>query len=264
MGQREAVRRVVVHLQRGVFDHLRRQLAGAFKRHDLVVAAVDHQRRYVDFRHIRAEVGFAEGGHAVDGALQGCQQGDVQRLGQGTGGNGLPGVGTVEWRREVANELGAILTQSVANAVEHALIHALREGVGFTEDRRDRAQQRQTGHARAAVVVDVAGHVAAAHGEAHQRHVLEIQGGDQVVNVGRKGIVVVAVPRLIRAAKAATVKGDGAEAALRQVVQLAIPHVAVQRPAVAEENRFARAAVFVVNLRAVFCLKRCHSVFLYR
>lgn len=264
MGQREAVRRVVVHLQRGVFDHLRRQLAGAFKRHDLVVAAVDHQRRHVDFRHIRAEVGFAERGHAVDGALQGCQQGDVQRLGQGTGGNGLPGVDAVERRGEVADELGTIFTQSVANAVEHALIHTLREGVGFTEDRRDRAQQRQTGHARAAVVVDVAGYVAAAHGEAHQRYVAQVQGGDQVVNVGCKGVVVVAVPRLIRAAKAATVKGDGAEAALRQVVQLAIPHVAVQRPAVAEENRFARAAVFVVNLRAVFCLKRCHSVFLYR
>lgn len=84
MGQREAVRRVVVHFQRGVFDHLCRQLAGRFKRHDLVVAAVDHQRRHVDFRHIRAEIGLGEGGYAINGALQGRQQGDVQRLRQGT------------------------------------------------------------------------------------------------------------------------------------------------------------------------------------
>lgn len=147
VGQPKAVRRVVVHLQRGVFDHLCRQLAGAFKRHDLVVAAVNHQRRHVDFRHIRAEVGFAERGHAVDGAFQRCQQGNVQRLGQGTGRNGLSGVGTLERGGEVADELGAIFTQSVANAVEYALIYTLREGVGFTEDRRDRAQQRQTGDA---------------------------------------------------------------------------------------------------------------------
>lgn len=123
MGQREAVRRVVVHFQRGVFDHLCRQLAGRFKRHDLVVAAVDHQRRDVDFRHIRAEIGFGEGGHAVDGALQERQQGDVQRLRQGTGRNGLPGVGAVERGGEIADELGAIFTQSVADPAEHALIH---------------------------------------------------------------------------------------------------------------------------------------------
>ncbi len=45
----EAVRRVVVHFQRGVFDHLCRQLAGRFKRHESGRCCRDHQRRHVDF-----------------------------------------------------------------------------------------------------------------------------------------------------------------------------------------------------------------------
>jgi hypothetical protein len=44
-------------------------LAAVFEGHDGVAVAVDDQGRYVDLGEVAAEVGEAEGGDAVQGAL---------------------------------------------------------------------------------------------------------------------------------------------------------------------------------------------------
>ena len=45
MGHGEAMRTIFIHLQFRTGDHLRRHFTGGGKRHNLIVAAVDHQRR---------------------------------------------------------------------------------------------------------------------------------------------------------------------------------------------------------------------------
>ena len=85
---------------------------------------------------------------------------------------------------------------------------------------------------------NLAASFALAHGEADKRDIMQIQRGDQIVDVGGKGIVVITVPRLLRTAKAATVKGDNPVTALGEEVELAVPHITIQRPAVAEQHRF--------------------------
>jgi hypothetical protein len=73
---------------------------------------------------------------------------NVQRLGQYTLGNGLPGVNAIERRGEIADKLRPVFAQSVANALENAGIDTLRVVRRFAENRRHRTQQDQRFNAR--------------------------------------------------------------------------------------------------------------------
>jgi hypothetical protein len=94
----------------------------------------------------------------------------------------------------------------------------------------------QAGDPLAAVPGDVAADVAATHGEAHQGHLAQVEVFDQLGDVIGEGVVVVAAPRLAGTAETTAVEGDGAVAAAGQELHLRIPHVGVQRPAVAEQH----------------------------
>src|SRR3546814_8555402 len=61
MGRAQAVRQVLVGLERAVLQELDRQRRRIRIGHDLVVFAVDDQHRYVDRLQILGEVGFGEG-----------------------------------------------------------------------------------------------------------------------------------------------------------------------------------------------------------
>src|ERR1700741_2177725 len=56
----DPVRSARVDLQRRVLDQLRRAARGRGERNDLVVVAVEDQRRHVELRQVRREVGFGE------------------------------------------------------------------------------------------------------------------------------------------------------------------------------------------------------------
>ena len=56
MGNRKAVRCIVIHFQLRMLNHLMRQLAGRLKGYNLIVTAVDHQRGHIDFSDIIPEV----------------------------------------------------------------------------------------------------------------------------------------------------------------------------------------------------------------
>ena len=63
----QAVRRACVDLERGVLDHLRRAVPADRDRHDLVVVAVDDQRRDVELLQVLGEVGLGERLDAIVG-----------------------------------------------------------------------------------------------------------------------------------------------------------------------------------------------------
>ena len=155
-------------------------------------------------------------GHAVDGALRGRQRAMFSGLGSGnSAGNGLPGVDTDRTACGVADELGAIATQPVANAVEHALIDTLREGRICRRLALPAPSSARPATRRAAVVVDVAGHSPAQPWQ-KPASVTSRQGpgGDQVVDVGRK-VWSAAVPA-DPSGQSRGGQGDGAEAAFRR------------------------------------------------
>ncbi|MCY1369858.1 hypothetical protein D9M69_569160 [compost metagenome] len=119
------------------------------------------------------------------------------------------------------------------------------------EQRRHRADERQLRHARAALARDVARDVAAAHREARQDHVFQVERFDQLGDVVGEGVVVVAGPGLAGAAETAAVERDDAVAALGEEQHLGVPHVGAQRPTVAEDDGLAAAPVLVIELGAV-------------
>ena len=70
MGDRQAVRRAWIDLQRRVLDDLRRHPSGRINRHDLVVVAMDDQGRHVDLLQILGVVDLGELMDAVELSLQ--------------------------------------------------------------------------------------------------------------------------------------------------------------------------------------------------
>ncbi len=212
---------------------------------------MDHQGRHVDLGHVRTEVGFREGGDAVDRALERSQQGDVEGLGENAFGDLLALVGAIEHRGEVSQELGTVLQQTAADTVENALVDALGEVRLLPEQRGDGAEQRQLADPCRTVARQVAGDIATAHGEAHQGDVAQIQVLDQLLDVVGEGVVVIAIPRLAGAPEAAPVEGDGAVAVAGQMMHLVVPHVGVQWPAVAEQHGLAAAPVLEIDLDAI-------------
>jgi hypothetical protein len=132
--------------------------------------------------------------------------------------------------------------------VEHRLVHALGVVRRLEQERRDRAHQHRLSDPGRAVRAEVAGDLAGAHGEAHEDQVGQVQVGDQRVQVGGEGVVVVAGRGLAGLAEAAPVISDHPVAGLQQDAFLLLPGVPVQRVAVNQHDRLAGAVVFVVDL----------------
>ncbi len=143
--------------------------------------------------------------------------------------------------------------RALADAVEHFERQAARVVGRLQHQRRHGADQHGLPHPAGAVATDVAGHFAAAGGEADQGDVLQVQRFDHCRQVVGVVVHVVAVPRLARAAMAAAVVGDHAIALGGQEQHLRFPAVRAQRPAMAEgdDRTVLRAPVLVVQLHAV-------------
>mmetsp|Transcript_1430 Transcript_1430/g.4292 ORF Transcript_1430/g.4292 Transcript_1430/m.4292 type:complete len:282 (+) Transcript_1430:982-1827(+) len=216
---------------------------------------MDDQRRHVHLLQVFAEVGVEEGLDAVVGGLgAGLHALHVEAVDQP--GRRL-GAGPVEAEEGAAGdvlvELGAVVERGLAQAVEDGFRHAVGMGRAGAHDGRDGAHEHHLGHACRAMAADVAGHLAAAGGEAHQRralHVLGAQHGVEVVGVLIHGVV---GPGLTGAAVAAAVMGDDAIAAFGQELHLRFPAVGAQGPAMAEDDDRAvlRAPVLHIQRRAV-------------
>ncbi len=95
---------------------------------------------------------------------------------------------------------------------------------------------------------DVADDFAAAHREADECRVAQVEVLEQRGEVGCEGVVVVAVPGLRRRAEAATVVRDHPMTGVDQRRDLVLPRTPAERPTVDEDHRLAGAVVLVVEL----------------
>src|SRR6185437_1341683 len=94
----------------------------------------------------------------------------------------------------------------------------------------------------------VPGDLPGAHREPGEHDVIELQVLEQRVEVGGKGVVVVADGRLAGTAEPPSVVADDSVAVGQQRTLLALPRVAVQRIAVDKDDRRTGAVVLVVDL----------------
>ena len=91
---------------------------------------------------------------------------------------------------------------------------------------------------------EVAGHLAAAHREADERDVVQVEPGQHGVEVAGQGVVVVGggVAGLVALAEPAAVVGDHPVAGVREGGHLVRPRRTAERPAVDQDDRAALAA----------------------
>src|ERR1044072_1634011 len=75
------------------------------------------------------------------------------------------------------------------------------------------------------------------HRESYQSHILEIQSIQNSLDIIGHRIILVAVPRLVRVAKAAQIYTNATVAMLRELCKLILEHLVVDRPAMDENNR---------------------------
>ena len=126
------------------------------------------------------------------------------------------------------------------------------DALGVVDGLGERRRQGLDEHARLQTVgpvgADVPGELAGAQREADQRRVVQVELGQQPVEVGRERVEVIALGRAARGAEAAPVVGDDPVAGREQRVHLRLPGPAVQRPAGEEHDGGAAAVVLVVQL----------------
>src|SRR2546425_1107335 len=176
-----------------------------------------------------------------------CSQGVAEPLGDVRARS----VGAIERTAQVFEELRTVGLDPRANPIED--LHRQAAGIcgGLQHQRSNRTDQHRLGHARAAMPADVARDLAASSRVSHMNRLAQIERLNELGEVVRVGVHVVAVPRLARSAVAAPVVRDTAVSVRGEKDHLVVPRVGAERPAVTEDNGLAAAPVLVVNLRAV-------------
>jgi hypothetical protein len=156
-------------------------------------------------------------------------------------------------RRPVSGQLGL-------EAVEHTLGQAAGVGVGLHHEWGNGAHQHGLRHAALTVAGEVAHDLAAAGGVPDVDGVVEIEVRGQRGQVVGIMIHVVAVAGLGGASVPAAVMGDDSVAVVEEEHHLVVPVVGRERPAVAEDDRLARAPVLVEDIGAVSGSDGSHAV----
>ena len=163
-------------------------------------------------------------------------------------------------RRQGPVELGPVGGQLGLEVVEHALGQAAGVGVGLHHKRRDRTDQHRFRHPALTVPGDVVHDFTAAGGVPDMDGVPQVEMGSHRSQVVGVVIHVVTVAGLRGASVPAPVMGDDTVAVLQEEQHLGVPVVSRKRPAVAEDNRLARAPVLVEDLRAIGRRDRAHAL----
>src|ERR1700692_3573034 len=108
---------------------------------------------------------------------------------------------------------------------------------------------------------DVARNLSATRRMTNVDRIFQVERRNELGQVVRVVIHLVAIPRLTRPAMAAPVMRNAPEAALAQKQHLVFPRVRAQRPAMAENYRLPLAPILVINLCAVSRCYRAHAIF---
>ncbi len=257
---REPVVGTRVDLQGRALHQLGRHFCRSHERDDLIVVAVNEERRNVDFLEIFGKVGLREGLDALEGAPKSDLHALQPELGRHPFGNlRSRAIHPVERRGEVLVELGTVRRNSCADRVEGRDRKARRVRSGFQHQGRHRADQHGFLHALRPVAPEVARHLASARRVTDHDRVFQIELIHEAREVVRVRVHFIAVPGLTRTAVTAAIVGDGAKPARRKVDELLVPGVGVQRPAVAEDDGLTRAPVLVEDVGAVLSGDRAHE-----
>src|SRR5258708_4752625 len=216
--------------------------------YDLVIVAVEDERRHVELLEIFGEVRLRERLDAiVDGFVSSQHSLKPERIPQALRDLGARPVGTVERSAEVFEKLCAIGEDCCTNLVEGIHRQATGIGWGLQHQRRHRADEPGLGDTLCAVATDIAGDFSAAGRVPYMDRVFEVEPFDQLREVVRIGIHFVAIPWLVRSAVAATVMGDATISAGSQKQHLVFKCVRAEWPAMAEYDWLSPAPVFVIN-----------------
>ena len=233
-----------------IFDHprLRDALGGRLaerERHRNVRRAVQHQGRHLDRGELWAEVGSGESIDAADrrrhAGLHGQASDDVDHLLRDR--IGRRPLGVEEDILQQAAEIGfAVALHALLDAFEYRAIDADRIALGLQQIIRGRADKAGLCDVASVVPREIAHDLTATHGIADERCVPHTGLLDHSGEIVGKGIEIVAGGRLRRAAEAAAIVGDDAEAGLRERGGLKVPDVGVQRPGMGHDDGAAGAA----------------------
>jgi hypothetical protein len=236
----------------GLGERVVEAAARGVDRQDVVLVPVEDQRGLVggaDGLDVLAEV-LDPGGHDRVGGDRRRGRGGVPVGGHDLLADALAQV--LVQVVEVLVELGepgvAVVLGRGDDAVEDLLRDALRVVVALDQERLERGEEGELGDALVAVVPDVAGEFAGAHGEADEDDLAQVERLEDLVQVGGEGVVVVPGADLARLAEAAAVVGDDAVPGREELAGLALPAVAVERVAVDEDDGLPLALVLVVEL----------------
>lgn len=116
----QAVRAALINLQDGIGDEFRGEHRGVCDRHDLVVVAVDDERRHIELLQVFGEIRFRERLDAVIRVLVPSHHAlQPPRLDQPLGNLGAGAVEAKEWATcHIEEELRAVGQERSAKAVE--------------------------------------------------------------------------------------------------------------------------------------------------
>lgn len=167
MGPIYGVRAVLDGDQARILNQAGGFFSRGFEGHDAVGVAMNHEGRYVDARHVLAEV-LIPRGHAGEA---GCSRGACGHVPTGLHGSLTDGLSHVNIGiKEVLEELGkeriTVRGDGSLNPLEHAAINAIRVVAGFQQLWRNAADNHRLAHTFLHVLPDVARHFAAAHRKA--------------------------------------------------------------------------------------------------
>src|SRR5579883_2982488 len=118
-GDRKSMRRAGIDLQSGALDDLGRHHAGGPDRHDLIVVAVDDERRHVDFLQIFGEIDLRKFVDAIELPLEAAQHAlKPKRVAYALRKLGARPVIAEEGDRQILVELAAIVASLLSEILE--------------------------------------------------------------------------------------------------------------------------------------------------
>src|ERR1700720_2136571 len=218
--------RALVDLQLRVLDQLDGQQGGVTDRHDLVVVAVQDERRHVHLLEVLGEIRLGERLDAVKDAFESALHSlEPKRVSQALGDLRTWPVGAVERHAEILEELRAVGKDTGADTVECLDRQASGIRVRLEHQRWNRANQHSLGYAFRAVTADIAGDFASACRVPDMDRVLQLERFDECREIVGVGVHVVANPRLARSAVRAPVMSNAAISMGCEKGHLVLPRV---------------------------------------
>src|SRR6266702_2047257 len=142
----------------------------------------------------------------------------------------------------------AVRENSRLDPFERGAVHTLRIVGRLQEKRRDGGHEHGFAYAVGSVLPQITGHLPAAHREADQSDITQVELRHELVQVLGEGVVVVPARRPAGPAEPSAVVCDDPVTCTEKRRDLSLPGCAAQRPAVDQHDGLAGSVILVVDL----------------